>query len=220
MSTNKEHIVELCDRIKAVYKPIFSRGFFLLSNADNEWNSFVQENQTHIEVRKNYFLPMLVLLVVVHLFSICLSAFIGGGDDTVGVFEKLCICFFKTIMVSLLCYTLTGILVKILFTMKQNIPALYFGEDFDLNKASVLMVFPYCLSMFSQILENLWGNFFFMHFITIILSFMIVWKGLVYVVPDYVKKYQSLHIWITILIGAIPLLLNKFCIAFFNNLMF
>lgn len=218
MDKYKDYIKQLTVRVGIVYKPIFLRGYLLLADADNEWQKFVAENQSHIKVRSLYFLPMLALLVGVHFSSVLLSAIFGLSDGSKGILERLCLLFFQTVMLSLLCYSLTGIVIKLLFSIRR-INWLNFGDSFDLNRASVLIVFPYCLSMFSQILENLWSNFFFVSLITTVLSFMIVWKGLVYIVPEYLQKHPTKHIWVTLIIGAMPLVLNKVCIGLLKILM-
>lgn len=215
MSSIEQNINQAWGKIKSIYSPVFNRIYQLLTNSDAEWAAFVEENQNYIEVRKRYFVPLLVLLVIVHLLSICFVCFLELDSDS--LLKQLLKCVFETAMTSLICYTLAGVLVSGFFS-NQNIKALYLDKDFDLNKSSQLIVFPYCVSMVAQILENIWGILFFTHFIAIALSFMLVWRGLVAIVPN-IKDHPSKHTWHTFIIGMIPLFLNKVLNSIFNLMM-
>ncbi len=215
MSNVEQNISQKWEYVKSIYTPIFSRIYQLLANADAEWTAFVNEKQNYIEVRKRYFVPLLALLIIVHLLSICFVCFLELDTDS--LLKQLLKCVFETAMTSLICYTLAGILVSGVFS-NQKIKSLCLDKDFDLNKSSQLIVFPYCVSMVAQILENIWGILFFTHFIAIALSFMLVWRGLVAIVPD-IKNHPSKHTWHTFIIGMIPLLLNKVLNSIFNLIM-
>ncbi|MBQ4035096.1 MAG: hypothetical protein II623_06515 [Paludibacteraceae bacterium] len=215
MSNVEQHIRQLWNRVKGIYSPIFIRLYRLLASADTEWNAFVQENQNYIEVRRRYFVPLLALLVAVHLLSICFVSFFEPDSDF--ILKQLLKCIFDTVMTSLICYTLAGILVNLIFS-NQKFNRLYIDKDFNLNKSSQLIVFPYCVSMVAQILENMWEILFFTHFIAIALSFMLVWRGMIAIVPE-VENHPSKHTWHTFIIGMIPLLLNKMLNSVFNLMM-
>ena len=215
MSNAEKNIIHFSEKLKAIYAPIFIRLYRLFANADSEWAVFVKERQNYIEVRKRYFLPLLVLLIFVHLLSICLVCFWEPDSDF--VLKQLLKCVFETAMSSLMCYTLSGIIVCSVFGNKR-VKILCLDKDLDLHKSYQLIVFPCCVSMVAQILENIWEILFFTHFVAIALSFMLVWRGLAAIVPTVVNN-PSKHTWYTFIIGMIPLLLTKMMNSVFNLMM-
>lgn len=211
MGKVKEYITHIYDRLVKIYQPIICRTYNLLTDSETEWPKFVAENQSYIDVRKNYFIPMLMLLVVVQVFSLCIGDFFNELDAETSLLEVLFLNASKTIMISLVCYTLSGLLLYLLLGNSKFSWGL--GSDFTLDKASVLIVFPYCISMLAQILNNLWSIFFIMSFIAVILSLLLVWKGLASLVPNITPRKHS---GLTYLIGIFPVLINTICIKLFD----
>lgn len=201
----EKYLISLYNRVYAIYSPIAIRAFRLLSDSDNEWNTFVGEKQTVTLIRNNYFLPMLCLLFVFQFFSACVELIFNEDAVISSLFAGLIV----TIMVSFVCYTLTELLVLLIGSSPKS-RIFYLGENLDKDKVSTLIIFPFCISMFAQVLENIWDVFFPAHFIAVFLSLMLVWKGLTYIVPG-IEKTSSKHTWCTIAIGMLPILLNVVC---------
>ena len=190
---NKNNAKNICNRLTGAYKFIFKRLYMLFADADNEWNAIISEKTDYIQTRQLYFIPLLYLLIAV---TFTVEAITHWEDGL--FFESL----FKNTLLPGLAFFISYILVVMITggSLAQKI----FKEEKDLDKASLLVVFPYCLFIIGFVLESLITHLFILQYVAVICSIVLTWKGATMLYPEMSANKRfwfSLFVLVLICLG-------------------
>lgn len=166
--------------IYSIYKQIFIRIFRLISNSEEEWINYKEENDDTKSIQKKYFFPFLGLFVLATVIN---SFFTNHPNDSFLAF------LIKNTLLNVFLYFILFYLIVILSRLTTDYLFKVVQTYDDIFR---LIIFPFCLIVISLIINCLIPDLYLLfNILSIIISFPLYWKGTEILFPSITSEKRT-----------------------------